>query len=30
MEESPAGFSELATRELVTFRDLLRRVAGAS
>ena len=30
MERSPAGFGELATSELVTFRDLLRRVAGES
>jgi DNA-binding MarR family transcriptional regulator len=30
MEESPAGFGELATSELVTFRDLLSRVAGES
>jgi DNA-binding MarR family transcriptional regulator len=30
MERSPAGFGELATGELVTFRDLLRRVAGES
>jgi MarR family transcriptional regulator, organic hydroperoxide resistance regulator len=28
MQRSPAGFGELATSELVTFRDLLRRVAG--
>jgi DNA-binding MarR family transcriptional regulator len=30
MEQSPAGFAELSTSELVTFRDLLRRVAGES
>ena len=30
MEQSPAGFGELATSELVAFRDLLRRVAGES
>jgi DNA-binding MarR family transcriptional regulator len=30
MEQSPAGFGELTASELVTFRDLLRRVAGDS
>lgn len=30
MEQSPSGFVELSTSELVTFRDLLRRIAGES
>jgi DNA-binding MarR family transcriptional regulator len=30
MEERQPGFSQLTTSELVSFRDLLRRVAGES